>query len=238
MSPKYSIVIPLKDEQDNLVPLIEELEPVMVGLKAPWELICIDDGSKDATRSILEGLAQKKEYLRLLVFDRNYGQSSGFDAGFQAARGEYVITMDGDRQNDPADIPQLLQAMEGYDLVCGRRVNRRDTAWKRVVSLLANKVRGRLCGDGMHDTGCSLKVYRTSCLRRITLYQGMHRFLPALFSIQGFRTKEIPVNHRPRTSGKTKYHFFNRSFNTLFDLFAVMWMRKRHLHYKVDREIP
>lgn len=234
MAIKYSVVIPLKNEEDNILDLVQEIEPVMSSLKQPWELICIDDGSTDKTLSLLLEMAKDKSYLRILPFKRNYGQSSAFDAGFKHARGEFVITLDGDRQNDPADIPKMVKAIEDCDLVCGHRVNRRDTWMKRLTSRMANAIRSRVCKDGMEDTGCSLKIYRTDCLRKIKLYQGMHRFLPALFVIEGFKIKQLPVNHRERTKGKTKYNFFNRSFNTVWDMFAVRWMRQRRLNYEID----
>lgn len=234
----YSIVIPLKNEEGNIAELIDELEPVMLRVGAPWELICIDDGSTDATSSILMDLAKIKPYLRIITFDRNYGQSSAFDAGFKHARGEWLISLDGDRQNDPGDIPKLIAASAASDLVCGHRVNRRDPWHKKITSFLANSIRSRLCQDQVHDTGCSLKIYRASCVRHIKMYQGMHRFLPALFKIEGFRVSEIPVNHRERVKGKTKYNFFNRSFNTIADLLAVRWMWKRRLNYRIHKEIP
>lgn len=233
MSVQYSIVIPFKNEEENVKDLIEELEPVMHGLNQPWELICIEDGSTDQTLSILNKLAKEKPYLRLVIFTKNYGQSSAFDAGFKAAKGEFVITLDGDRQNDPADIPHLLKLIPTCDLVCGHRVNRRDPWSKKITSFFANRVRRGMALDQVHDTGCSLKVYRKSCLEQIKMYNGMHRFLPALFAIEGFRIRELPVNHRERVKGKTKYNFFNRSFNTIADMLAVRWMKKRQLHYKI-----
>lgn len=233
----YSLVIPLKNEEENIAKLVQELEPVMADLNQPWELICIDDGSTDKTRSILETLSKEKKFLRTLVFQKNFGQSSAFDAGFRAAKGEFIITLDGDRQNDPADIPKLIAAVQEADLVCGHRVNRKDPISKKITSRLANFVRSGLCKDGVHDTGCSLKIYRTACFKKIKMFQGMHRFLPALFSIEGFRVKEVPVNHRERTHGVTKYNFFNRSFNTIADMLAVRWMRSRHLGYVIEKEI-
>ncbi len=238
MTIHYSVVIPLKNEEDNVVELIEELEPIMLSLKKPWELICIDDGSSDRTLEILSGLITQKPYLKLLVFKKNYGQSSAFDAGFRASKGEFVITLDGDRQNDPADIPKLLEAINHCDLVCGARVNRKDPWSKKITSFIANYVRRNVCDDGVNDTGCSLKVYRASSLKKIKMYNGMHRFLPALFKIEGLRIIEVPVNHRERTKGKTKYNFFNRSFNTLADLAAVRWMKKRQLQYQIHKELP
>ena len=232
MSVKYSIVIPMKDEEGNVKPLIEEIEPIMHSLNDGWELICIDDGSVDKTLSILNELSSEKPYLKTIVFDRNYGQSSAFDAGFRSARGEYVITLDGDRQNDPSDIPRMIKMAHQFDLVCGIRKKRRDKWLKRAISYWANTVRSRFCGDGVQDTGCSLKIYRKSCLNKIKMYHGMHRFLPALFKIEGFSVGQLPVNHRERDQGKTKYNFLNRSFNTVSDMFAVRWMRKRQLNYK------
>lgn len=234
MSICYSVVIPFKNEEENVVELILELEPVMNSLNSPWELICIDDGSTDRTKAILLDLAAKRPYMRVIVFSKNFGQSSAFDAGFKAAKGEFVITMDGDRQNDPHDIPKLVEAIKGHDLVCGFRRKRRDPWLKRSCSRLANFVRKRCCADGMQDTGCSLKIYRTESLRKIKIYQGMHRFLPALFVIEGCRIREIPVHHRARVKGKTKYNLFNRNWNTIMDMLAVWWMRSRHLHYKIE----
>ena len=234
---KYSVVVPLKNEEENIADLVNELEPIMESLNAPWELICIDDGSTDKTQAILHDLAKKKPYLHILVFDRNYGQSCAFDAGFKYAKGEWVITLDGDRQNDPADIPNLIKATDTNDLVCGCRTNRRDPWHKKITSRLANFIRSRFCHDGVQDTGCSLKIYRRSSLNQIKLFKGMHRFLPALFKIEGFRVTELPVNHRERVKGQTKYNFLNRSFNTIADMLAVRWMGKRHLNYKIDKKV-
>lgn len=232
----YSIVIPLKNEAGNIIDLLNEIEPVMDGLKQPWELICIDDGSTDETRQILGKLVLQKSYLHAIFFKKNYGQSSAFDAGFKAAKGQFVITLDGDGQNDPKDIPHLIEFIQDCDLVCGIRLKRKDSFTKRLTSKLANFVRSRLCNDGVQDTGCSLKIYRKRCLNEIKMYQGMHRFLPALFKLEGFRIKQIPVNHRERLKGKSNYNFFNRSFNTILDLLAVYWMKKRHLDYQVELE--
>lgn len=232
----YSVVIPLKNEASNILDLINELEPVMNSLQTNWELICVDDGSTDGTRQILNDLFKEKLYLRPIFFKCNYGQSSAFDAGFKAAQGTFVITLDGDGQNDPKDIPQLIKLIQDCDLVCGMRLKRKDSLTKRLTSKIANFIRNRLCDDGVQDTGCSLKIYRKSCLERIKMYQGLHRFLPALFRIEGFRIQQVPVNHRERLRGKSNYNFFNRSFNTVADLLAVRWMKKRHLYYQIDRE--
>lgn len=233
MELKYSVVIPLKNEEDNVADLINELEPIMMGLNEPWELICINDGSTDNTLKVLQNFLNEKNYLKIVNFTKNYGQSSAFDAGFKTAKGEFVITLDGDRQNDPSDIPKLIGCMNSADLACGHRVNRKDPISKKITSRLANLVRSFLCEDGVHDTGCSLKVYRSNCLKKIKMFNGMHRFLPALFKMEGFKITEVPVNHRERTKGVTKYNFLNRSFNTISDMLAVRWMKKRILNYTI-----
>ncbi len=230
----YSIVIPLKNEEGNIELLIDEIEPVMNGLNVDWELICIDDGSTDGTKDILLRLMKVKTYLKTIFFDKNYGQSSALDAGFKMARGDFVISLDGDGQNDPADIPKLIAHIENADLVCGMRVNRKDPVYTCLISAIANRIRSWLLNDKIRDTGCSLKIYRKECLAHIKMYQGMHRFLPALFIIEGFRVCEIPVNHRERLKGISNYNLFNRCFNTVSDLFAVYWMQKRHLNYRIE----
>lgn len=231
---EYSVVIPVKNEEENLEPLVAEIEPVMASLGLQWELIIVDDGSDDRSREIVRALQKSKPYLRLIAFKRNYGQSSAFDAGFKAARGRYTITLDGDRQNDPSDIPKLVAVMNDCDLACGWRRDRHDPLMKRISSKIANTIRSRMCQDYMHDTGCSLKVYRSECLKQIKLYHGMHRFLPALFLMEGFRVKEVPVRHRDRSAGTSKYGLFNRLIGPLMDMFAVRWMRQRRLCYEVE----
>lgn len=233
----YSVVIPIKNEEENILELVAELEPVMGKLQEPWELICIDDGSTDRSLLILQDLCKEKPYIRVLSFTRNFGQSAAFAAGFEAARGELIITLDGDLQNDPTDIPKLTAAAVDCDLVVGWRINRKDPFRKRIISKISNWIRSRLCRDGVHDTGCSLKVYRKEALRKIKMFQGMHRFLPALFLIEGLLVKEVAVNHRDRSKGQTKYHFFNRSIGPIVDMFAVWWMRRRALKHQIREEI-
>lgn len=230
---KYSLVLPIYNEEDNIKPLFEEIIDAMRPFDGSYEIIAIDDGSKDSSASILNSLKNEVPSLKVISFDGNFGQTSAFDAGFKMASGEFVITMDADRQNDPSDIPALLEKAPAYDLVCGLRQNRKDTIFKRWISKLSNAVRSRVCQDDTKDTGCSLKVYRAECLKQVKLYHGMHRFLPALFKIEGYTITHVPVNHRPRVEGKSKYHFFNRSLGPLVDMFAVWWMRRRHLRYKV-----
>ena len=234
---QYSVVIPIHNEEENIRELIGEIEPAMESLKQPWELICIDDGSTDRSLLILQELCREKPYLRILSFKRNYGQSSAFASGFEHARGTFVITLDGDGQNDPSDIPQLAEAIGDFDMVVGWRVHRRDPWNKRMISKLSNYIRSRVCKDEMHDTGCSLKIYRKNSLHKIKMYKGMHRFLPALFCMEGLRVKEIPVKHRERKHGVTKYHFLNRSINPILDMLMVRWMIRRSLRHEVREEI-
>lgn len=232
----YSVVVPLKDEEGNVEPLVEEVIAAMEALGQAWELICVDDGSTDGTAERLAAMAMRCAPLRFLRFDRNYGQSSAFDAGFKASRGRWIITLDGDLQNDPADIGALIGRAHATnaDLVCGVRERRCDGLFKRWSSWIANAVRSRFCGDGMRDTGCSLKLYRKECLDKIKMFHGMHRFLPALFLIEGFTVEQLPVSHRERVRGKSKYGLLNRSLNTLVDMLAVRWMRSRRLRYRVE----
>ncbi len=233
----YSVVIPIHNEEENIQTLIAEIEPVMASLGQLWELLCIDDGSTDSSLLILQKLCKTRPHMRILSFKRNYGQSSAFAAGFEHARGAFVITLDGDGQNDPSDIPQLARAIGDYDLVVGWRVNRRDPWSKRVISKFSNWVRSRVCKDEMHDTGCSLKIYRKEALKKIKMYKGMHRFLPALFRMEGLRVREIPVKHRERKYGVTKYHFLNRSIGPILDMLMVHWMMRRTLCHEVREEI-
>ena len=231
---EYSIVIPLKDEEQNIEPLIEEIREAMLKLDAPWEIIAINDGSTDDTKPILDRLANDDINLRPIHFTENFGQSSAFDAGFKAAKGKWIVTIDGDGQNDPKDIEKLIKHANDADLVCGLRQKREDSLVKRWISKLGNSVRTFFLKDGIADTGCSLKLYKKEALKHIKMYDGLHRFLPALFLIEGFRIKTVHVNHRPRLRGKTKYTLWNRSLNTIYDLLTVSWMKKRHLKYKIE----
>lgn len=231
-----SLVVPLKDEAKNLSPLFQELELIMNTLQKSWELICIDDGSTDETLELLKKFHKEKNYLRVFSFSKNYGQSSAFSAGFKAARGTITITLDGDLQNDPQDIPKLLETLETCDLVVGWRAKRQDPFTKRLISKLSNFTRKNLLGDLVHDTGCSLKAYRTESLKKILHFNGMHRFLPILFQLQNLKVKEVIVNHRKRTFGKTKYHFLNR-LTPFLDLLLLYWLKKRTLSHKIAEDL-
>jgi dolichol-phosphate mannosyltransferase len=232
--PLYSLVVPVYNEAANLPALIDEITAVMDDLGQAWELLVVDDGSTDQTQALFAARAQHDKHIVSLRLERNRGQSAALAAGFTQARGNIVITLDGDRQNDPTDIPQMIAALQQCDLVCGRRMRRQDNWWRLIFSAVANTVRKRICDDGIHDAGCALKAFRRDCLPHIKLFDGMHRFLPALFRLEGYRVREIPVRHRPRTAGRSKYPWYRRLLKPLIDLCAVAWMRKRHLGYRVE----
>lgn len=234
--PWISVVVPIKDERDNLLALTDQLIKVLQGREesatAPFEIIYVDDGSTDGSSEILDRLAADHHAVTVLHFDRNYGQSAGFDAGFKRASGALVVTMDGDLQNDPQDIGVLLSYAKDYDLVCGWRTERHDTLTRKISSRVANAVRAAVTGDRVHDTGCSLKLFRRPVVERLQLFNGMHRFFPALALMHGFTVTEVPVRHHPRTHGTSKYGVGNRLFKGLYDLFAVRWMQTRVLRYR------
>jgi glycosyltransferase involved in cell wall biosynthesis len=240
--PWVSVVIPIKDERDNLPPLTEQLIKVLGDREesrlAPFEILYVDDGSTDGSGPLLESLAAQHPEVKVLHFDRNYGQTAAFDAGFRQASGNLVVTMDGDLQFDPADIPTLLPLAARYDLVCGWRKDRHDNLVRKVSSRIAFLARSLVTGDHIHDTGCSLKVFRRAVLERMPLFEGMHRFFPALAKMQGFTVTEVPVRHFPRAHGRSKYGIGNRLFKGLYDLLAVRWMQSRALRYRVRHGGP
>ena len=228
-----SIVIPLRDERENLAPLWSELHPVLEGLGRSFEVLFVDDGSEDGSVEVLEGIACADGRVRVIRLESPSGQSAALDAGFRAAREDLVITLDADLQNDPADIPLLLERLGTLDALAGYRVGRRDPRMRRISSRIANYVRDRVTGDPVLDTGCSLKVFRRRCLDRIRPFDGMHRFLPTLLRLEGFRVGQSPVRHRPRVWGRSKYGVWGRIFRGLTDLLAVRWMIRRKLSYRL-----
>ncbi len=230
-------MVPAYNERENLAPLLAEIAAALGGRS--YEVIVVDDGSTDGTLETLKTLRQRYPQLRIIAFERNAGQTAAFAAGFRAARAPLVVTLDADLQNDPADIPKLVEALQrtGVTAVAGYRANRRDTSWKRLQSRIANGVRNRLNGEVIRDTGCSLKAFRTDAVRDLPLFSGMHRFLPTLIKMQGGSVSEVPVGHRPRQHGVTKYGMWNRVWRSLVDAFAVRWMQRRALRYRVREEV-
>jgi glycosyltransferase involved in cell wall biosynthesis len=238
-TPEISVVIPVFNEVENLDPLIRELASVLDGLGRRWEALLVDDGSTDGSRGEIGRIAASDRRIRGIHFSSNSGQTAAFHAGFDRARGGLILTMDADLQNDPSDIPCLLDRLDRpshCDAVVGWRQHRQDTPVRLISSRIANTVRNIVSGDRVRDTGCSLKVFRTECLRRLKLYEGMHRFLPTLLRLEGFLVEEIPVGHRPRRAGRSKYGIGNRAMRALMDLLAVRWMRRRRLDYSIEEE--
>jgi glycosyltransferase involved in cell wall biosynthesis len=219
-----SVVIPLFNEEENVAPLQVEVAAALHGID--YELILVDDGSSDATVSkIVPG-----ERVRVLKFAKNTGQSAAMFAGIMAARGEVIALLDGDLQNDPADVPRLMESIQKgeADLVCGYRANRRDSGFKKIQSRIANAVRSRFTGDGVRDTGCTLKAMRRECREALVPFRGMHRFIPALIKAAGYRVVEVPVHHRARQHGESKYGGgLRRAIPATQDMFGVQWLNSR-----------
>ena len=223
-----SVVVPLYNEEQSVAMLQRELADALTGVN--YEIIFVDDGSQDET--VVRIAADPRT--RVLRFEKNAGQSAAIFAGLKAVRSEVAVLIDGDLQNDPADIPRLLaEISRGADLVCGYRAQRKDTLLKRITSRVANFVRSRFTRDGVRDTGCTLKAMRRDCIGALVPFKGMHRFIPALLKGAGYRLVEIPVNHRPRGFGQSKYGLGNRAFRATIDMFGVRWLLSRRLNYKL-----
>lgn len=224
-TPYLSVIVPLYNEEGNVLELHRRIHEALVKIGRPFEIIFIDDGSKDKTIE----LARTLHPLRLIEFRKNFGQTAAFDAGIKAATGEIVITLDGDLQNDPADIPLLLEKMdEGFDVVSGWRHKRNDPWSKKIPSRIANLLRGVLIQDHIHDSGCSLKAYKRECFQDVDLFGEMHRFMPALLMLDGFRVGEVKVSHHPRIHGVTKYNW-KRGVKGFVDM-VVIWFWRKYSH--------
>lgn len=218
MTPELSIVIPLRDEELNVEPLHEELTRVLATLNRSYEMILVDDGSIDGTFGQLGEVQRRDARVRVVRFSRNFGQTAAFAAGFAMARAPFIVTSDGDLQNDPADIPRMLELARTHDIVCGWRKHRKDNSLTRhLPSVAANWLLGLVSGVRLHDTGCSLKVFRAEVVKPLKLRPGMHRYLPAIASQLGGRVTEVVVNHRPRRFGHSKYGL-SRTFTVIGDL--------------------
>ncbi len=227
-TPAISVVVPLYNEEGNVAELQKQIETALA--TRDFEIVFVDDGSTDETVARIPG----GDRVRVLQLDKNSGQSAAMHAGIHSARGDIIATLDGDLQNDPADIPAMLTMLhQDWDLVCGYRARRKDSAFKRLQSRIANKVRARFVGDGVRDTGCTLKVMRRDCREALLLFNGMHRFIPALIRNMGWRVTEMPVNHRARVSGVSKYGFGNRAWRATMDMFGVRWLNSRRTRYTI-----
>jgi len=227
-TPAVSVVVPVFNEEENMSILQSELSAALSGLD--YEIVFVDDGSTDRSFAKIASAPRT----RVLRFEQNAGQSAALYAGIRAARGRTIVMIDSDLQNDPADIPRLIEEISrGADLVCGYRARRKDTLTKRLTSRVANFVRSRFTKDYVRDTGCTLKAMRRECVDALVPFKGMHRFIPALIRGAGYRLVEIPVNHRPRRFGQTKYGFGSRALRATMDMFGVRWLLSRRLNYKL-----
>ena len=234
-----SVVIPVYNEEDNLPLLWPELRGVLDGLGLAYEIIFVDDGSRDRSAEIIRAFRESDARVRLVRLKENAGETAATDAGFKATRGRHVVVMDADLQNDPHDIPRLLQALDQWDAVTGWRVARGngDSLVRRISSRIANRTRNWISEDTIQDSGCTFRAFRRECLRTLVLYRGFHRFIPTLLKMRGYRVLEIPVNHRPRRFGQSKYGVLNRVFVASADLLVVRWMKSRFLRYEVAEDL-
>jgi len=237
--PDLSVVIPVYNEEENLPLLWEELRGVLEGLGLAVEVIFVDDGSRDGSPEIVRGLREADPRVRLVRLKSHAGETAATDAGLKAALGRWVVVMDADLQNDPADIPTLLGYLDRWDAATGWRQERAhgDDWRRRVASRIANRVRNRLSDETIQDSGCTFRAFRRECLRDLVLYRGLHRFIPTLLTLRGYRVIEVPVNHRPRRFGRSKYGVWDRAFVAFADLLAIRWMKSRLLRYEVAESL-
>jgi glycosyltransferase involved in cell wall biosynthesis len=221
-----SIIIPTYNEEANVIPLTDELSSVLSRMGLEYEIIFVDDGSRDKTYQRLQLLHTRDCRVKIIKFRRNFGQSAAMAAGFDYALGDVIITLDADLQNDPADIPDLLKELDkGYDVVCGWRYNRKDTVPKKLFSKISNWLRRRFTSEPIHDSGCSLRAYKKECFHDLELYGEMHRYIPAILSWKGYRIGEIKAMHRPRAKGQTKYNWKRLPRGFLDLLIVTFWQR-------------
>src|SRR3954463_6648897 len=235
--PYLSLVIPAYNEQESIPTLLQRVEASLARIGKPFEVILIDDGSTDDTPRLLADARQTRPWLRVLRMKRNGGQSAAFEAGFNAARGEVIATIDADLQNDPEEIPRLLPLLDGYDMVTGWRKDRQDTPFRKWQSRQANKIRNWISEETVNDSASSLKLYKAHAIKGLKLFNGAHRFFPTLVKMRGYTVREEPVKHSHRYAGTAKYGFRNRALRAFVDLLAVRWMKKRYLRYQAS-EVP
>ena len=236
---ELSVVLPVYNEEHNLPLLWPELRGVLEQMAVPFEVIFVDDGSRDRSAEVIRGMREADPRVRLVRLKANAGETAATDAGFKAARGQRVVTMDADLQNDPHDIPALVQRLEQWDAVSGWRVARGegDSIVRRMSSRVANRTRNWLSDESIHDSGCTFRAFRRECLRGLVLYRGFHRFIPTLLRMRGYRVLEVPVRNRPRRFGQSKYGVLNRVFVAFVDLLVVRWMKNRLLRYEIAEDL-
>ena len=234
-----SLVIPVYNEEENLPHLWPELRSVLEKLGLRFEVIFVDDGSRDRSAELIRSFHESDPRARLVQLKVNAGETAATDAGFKAVRGRWVVTMDADLQNDPHDIPSLLLHLDRWDAVTGWRTDRGagDSLLRRVSSRVANRVRNAISDESIQDSGCTFRAFRRECLRGLVLYRGFHRFIPTLLRMRGYRVIEVPVRNRPRRYGRSKYGVLNRVFVATADLLVVRWMKNRMLRYEVAENV-
>ncbi len=232
-----SVVVPAYNEEGNLRVLIPRLIGVLENLGGPFEVIFVDDGSFDGSPKVLRDMSLQHPFLRVFRLRENRGLSTALVAGMRRARGEIIATMDSDLQNDPADIPKLLEYLDRYDMATGWRRKREDSWLKRVSSTIGNAVRNGLTGESIHDSASTLRVFKRECIQEIPVFNGMHRFLSTLVKMEGYRIIEVPVSHHPRKFGESKYNIRNRMVRTFVDLLAVRWMKHRAIRYEIEERV-
>jgi dolichol-phosphate mannosyltransferase len=232
-----SVVIPVYNEEENLPLLWPELRSVLEPLGLQFEVLFIDDGSRDRSAEIVRGFRDADPRVRLIRLKANSGETAATDAGFKSARGRWVVTMDADLQNDPHDLPMLLAHLDQWDGVTGWRVKRDDPFLRRASSRLANAIRNWVSDESVQDSGCTYRAFRRECLRGLVLYRGFHRFVPTLLRMRGYRVLEVPVNHRPRRFGQSKYGIGNRAVAAFRDLLVIRWMKDRVLRYDIAEDL-
>jgi dolichol-phosphate mannosyltransferase len=237
-----SVVVPTKNEVASLAQLIDEITGALRPLTQPgrteldgFEIVVVDDASTDSSQSVLQDLATLYPELKRLIFATSVGQSVATMAGIRAARGNWIATLDADLQNDPADLIRLWRALPGHDAVLGWRIERRDVWSKRLISYWANVLRNKVLAQSIRDTGCSVRLFPRSVALRLPAFNGMHRFFGTLLLREGCRLVQVPVHHRPRSHGRSHYHFWNRSFHVVIDLLGVIWLMHRPLRHEVSR---
>jgi len=240
MYPELSIVVPCHNEEGNLPLLVEAIDSALAPLNVAYEIIITDDRSSDNSWQVLQQLAAIHSQVRGQRMRENRGESAASWAGMQAARGRYLVTMDADLQNDPADLPLFIEALERADCVCGTRVASRgegDNIIRIFSSRVANWVRNVLSGEQISDAGCTYRAFRRECIGNLKFFKGMHRFLPTLFKIEGYSVVEIPVANNPRLYGSAHYGVWNRLFASFYDLLAVRWMKSRMIDYQIEEQV-
>jgi glycosyltransferase involved in cell wall biosynthesis len=234
---EISVVVPVYNEEENLSVLIAKVVEVLKEIGVSYEMIFVDDGSLDGSLKVLKETASWTPFLRIIKLKQNRGLSTALLVGVREARGEKIVTLDADLQNDPGDIPRLLGYLDHYDMATGWRQKREDPWLKKVSSIIANAIRNRLSGEEIRDSACTLRAFKRECIQNIPVFNGMHRFLSTLVKIEGYSIIEVPVIHHARKFGKSKYNIRKRMVRAFIDLLAVRWMKSRHIHYEIEERV-